>query len=132
MIRVIAGSISNSQPLRPVRGFAQHLFFEDVPVLGDVLGVKRWGQQSAAVEVFFAREVEHRAGAEDLAEIERRAPQHVPARPEQILDPIGIADHHGPPEAGQIEGEHVGVPPSQRCDQSAPGQQERKALYRLR
>ena len=102
------------------------------PVLGDVRGVKRWSQQSASVEVFVAREVEHRAGAEDLAEIEPRAPQQFPARAEQILDLIGIADHHGPPEAGQIEREHVGVPPGQRCDQPAPGQQEREALYRLR
>ena len=79
-------------PLRPVRDFAQRLFFDDAFVVLHALAVERRRQQPSPATVLIAVEREYRAGAEQPAQVGLDVAELVGAGGEDLLGQLRVGD----------------------------------------
>ena len=95
--------------LRPSRGLAQRLLFDDLFVVLDALAMERRGEQLTASPMFLAVQREHRTRSEDPAEVGLHVHQVVGAREEDLPQQSRIGDDHTAAEERDVDGEDGAV-----------------------
>lgn len=119
-------------PLGPGGRFAQRLLLEDLLVVLDALAVEGRGEQLAATTVLGAVEREHRARAQDPAQVGLDVPDVLGGAMKSCLASCGSATITVRPEHRNVQGEGGAIPPGQPRDELAAGEGEGNALQRHR